>query len=147
MNSAGWEGWTDTCVDQLRVLWAEGCSATEIARVIGAASRGAVLGKLDDLGLMGNRMENSPNRLYRTPGKPRTVIESRALADPVPLLLDGKPITFLNCRTNDCRWPYGDAAAPDFHICGHPKANDMSPYCAYHRTKAFARGTLIAEAA
>jgi GcrA cell cycle regulator len=135
-----WQGWTDTCVDQLRALWAEGCSASEIAKVIGAVSRNAVISKLDQLGLIGNRQGSGvPNRLYKAQTKPRPMADARDLADPVPLMIDGQPITFLNCGKNDCRWPYGDAASIDFHICGHPVANDLSPYCEYHRRKAFAR--------
>jgi GcrA cell cycle regulator len=134
-----WQGWTDTCVDQLRVLWAEGCSASEIARVIGAVSRSAVLSKLHQIGLMGNRKGDSQTRLYKVPLKPHAMIESRALSDPEPRRIDGQPVTLLTCAAHDCRWPYGDVGTADFHICANPVETDLSPYCDYHRRKAFAR--------
>jgi len=36
----------------------------------------------------------------------------------------------------DCRWPFGDPVASDFHFCGKPKA-DGNPYCDFHMRRAF----------
>lgn len=134
-----WEGWTDGAVDQMKVLWAEGCSASEIAKVIGAVSRNAVLSKLDQLGLMGNRKGDGQTRLYRAPLKPQPLIEYRALTDPEPRRIDGQHVTLLNCEPHDCRWPHGDVGSADFHLCANPVETELSPYCDYHRRKAFAR--------
>lgn len=37
---------------------------------------------------------------------------------------------------DDCRWPFGDPLAPDFHFCGKQKV-DGSPYCEFHMRRAF----------
>ncbi len=45
--------WNDERVEQLRKLWAEGKSASQIAAEIGGVSRNAVIGKVHRLGLSG----------------------------------------------------------------------------------------------
>ena len=43
--------WTDERVDKLRELWAEGLTASQIAKALGGVSRNAVIGKVHRLGL------------------------------------------------------------------------------------------------
>jgi GcrA cell cycle regulator len=43
--------WTDERVDKLKELWAEGMSASQIAKVMGGVTRNAVIGKVHRLGL------------------------------------------------------------------------------------------------
>ena len=43
--------WTDDRVDKLKELWAEGMSASQIAKVMGGVTRNAVIGKVHRLGL------------------------------------------------------------------------------------------------
>ena len=45
--------WNDERVEQLKKLWAEGKSASQIAAEIGGVSRNAVIGKVHRLGLSG----------------------------------------------------------------------------------------------
>lgn len=45
--------WTDERVEQLRKLWGDGLSASQIATEIGGVSRNAVIGKVHRLGLSG----------------------------------------------------------------------------------------------
>ena len=45
--------WTDERVEQLKKLWAEGLSASQIAGRIGGVTRNAVIGKVHRLGLSG----------------------------------------------------------------------------------------------
>lgn len=45
--------WTDERVEQLRKLWTDGLSASQIATEIGGVSRNAVIGKVHRLGLSG----------------------------------------------------------------------------------------------
>ncbi len=45
--------WTDERVEQLRKLWSDGLSASQIATEIGGVSRNAVIGKVHRLGLSG----------------------------------------------------------------------------------------------
>ena len=43
--------WTDDRVEQLKNLWTEGLSASQIARALGGVTRNAVIGKLSRLNL------------------------------------------------------------------------------------------------
>lgn len=43
--------WTDERVEKLKELWAEGMSASQIAKVLGGVTRNAVIGKVHRLGL------------------------------------------------------------------------------------------------
>lgn len=45
--------WTDERVEQLRKLWSDGLSASQIATEIGGVSRNAIIGKVHRLGLSG----------------------------------------------------------------------------------------------
>lgn len=49
--------WTDERVEQLKLLWAEGYSATQIGRKLGNVSRNAVIGKVHRLGLASKTSE------------------------------------------------------------------------------------------
>ena len=54
--------WTDDRVEQLKNMWTEGLSASQIARALGGVTRNAVIGKVHRLGLAGRA---SPSRAER----------------------------------------------------------------------------------
>ena len=54
--------WSDDRVEQLKTLWTEGLSASQIARALGGVTRNAVIGKVHRLGLAGRA---SPSRSER----------------------------------------------------------------------------------
>ncbi len=54
--------WSDDRVEQLKNLWTEGLSASQIARALGGVTRNAVIGKVHRLGLAGRA---SPARADR----------------------------------------------------------------------------------
>jgi len=55
--------WTDERVEQLKKLWAEGLSASQIAAQLGGVSRNAVIGKVHRLKLSGRgKTTSSPTR-------------------------------------------------------------------------------------
>jgi GcrA cell cycle regulator len=61
-NSKRKNTWTEERVELLRKLWAEGLSASEIARELGdGISRNAVIGKVHRMGLPGRAPARSPN--------------------------------------------------------------------------------------
>lgn len=74
--------WTESCVDQAKVRWAQGWSASQIARELAGApfnqrfTRNAVVGKLHRLGLA---RRSDPHR----PVSVRAIKERRKLA-PIP---------------------------------------------------------------
>lgn len=153
--------WTDERVEQLKKLWAEGLSASQIAGRIGGVTRNAVIGKVHRLGLSGRatttRMKSHRARPRaaqapaKRPQKPRFAQQVgnpalRALYQPdaepfVPAkeelvipLKERKTIqTLAECH---CRWPIGDPQHADFHFCGKTKVAGL-PYCEFHARRAF----------
>lgn len=152
--------WTEDRVEVLKKLWAEGHSASQIAKELGGVTRNAVIGKVHRLGLSGratpSRPVKRPPRLARpkprvqpdgsvvTP-KPQRVVaepdlkqaEKAAMLTTLPPqpLADGEAATILTLRDSMCKWPIGDPADPKFAFCGR-KAN-CGPYCAEHAKVAF----------
>lgn len=68
--------WTPTRVRTLKMMWAEGKSAMEIAHALGGVTRNAVIGKVYRLGIAGTKKQRPVRRL---PSPPRNV-----LTDPRP---------------------------------------------------------------
>jgi len=132
--------WTDERVDQLKSLWTEGLSASQIARALGGVTRNAVIGKVHRLGLAGRA---APTRIDRPrlPSAPRLHLRSREPELPVveeePIKLeDGSFVGVMAINDRMCRWPIGDPSAEEFHFCGrNPKSG--SPYCEAHARKAY----------
>ena len=54
--------WTDDRVATLTKLWADGLSASQIAKQLGGVTRNAVIGKVHRLGLSGRAKPSSPAR-------------------------------------------------------------------------------------
>jgi GcrA cell cycle regulator len=52
--------WTEERVDILKKLWAEGHSASQIAKELGGVTRNAVIGKVHRLGLSGRATPSRP---------------------------------------------------------------------------------------
>ena len=156
--------WTDERVEQLKKLWSEGLSASQIATRLGEVTRNAVIGKVHRLGLAGRatvsrpkvmrprkavantaaRAGKRPNKLLRYPGSG---------GFPQPSGLDGAPEVYvrtfeelvipmeerasiLSLKETSCRWPIGDPQHDDFHFCGKGKLDGL-PYCEFHAHRAF----------
>ena len=132
--------WTDERVEQLKSLWTEGLSASQIARTLGGVTRNAVIGKVHRLGLAGRA---APSRVERPrlPSAPRMNVRVHTPEPPVveedPVVLaDGNFATVLTINNAMCRWPIGDPSENEFHFCGRsPKSG--SPYCEAHARKAY----------
>ena len=65
--------WTDERVEQLKKMWSEGQSASQIAKELGGVTRNAVIGKVHRLGLS--------NRTSPQPAKPMKDKEAPAKAE------------------------------------------------------------------
>jgi GcrA cell cycle regulator len=152
--------WTDDRVTVLKKLWAEGHSASQIAKQLGGVTRNAVIGKVHRLGLSGratpSRPVKRPPRLARP--KPR-VMPDGSVKTPTPAVQeqrpsikpaeqfamvaalppmeqsDGEPASILTIRDSMCKWPIGDPADPKFAFCG--RKSEGSPYCTEHAKLAF----------
>ncbi len=158
--------WTDDRVAILTKLWAEGLSASQIAKQLGGVTRNAVIGKVHRLGLSGRAKPSSPRkkaagttrkaaprkRTTRAPSVPRTP-RVVAAAPPPPPPLEAKPMangefaTILTITDHMCKWPIGDPSKSDFRFCGR-KTDPEEPYCIAHSQVAYQpsrrRGSKIA---
>lgn len=147
--------WTDETVRQMVELYKKGWSADRIYREIGAASRSAVLGKLNRLGYgrvqpavpkkkgkshprrnqarkpgaIARLRQGGPRGRPQGPYHPPTVSPSRfAGAFVVPEGAD--LVAYEDLTPRVCQWPYGDRLP--YRFCGG-KREEGSPYCAAHR--------------
>lgn len=143
--------WTEDRVEILTKLWAEGLSASQIAKQLGGVTRNAVIGKVHRLGLSGRAKPSRP-AVRRTPAasKPKTrvaslprvpkVAEAPAAAPPPPVeakpLPNGEFATILTIRDHMCKWPIGDPTSDDFRFCGR-KIKSGEPYCEAHCSVAY----------
>ena len=157
-------GWTEERVSELKKLWAEGHSASQIAKRLGSVTRNAVIGKVHRLGLSGratpSRPVKRPPRLARP--KPTPMPRQAQAAAPRPKggalavrpepahthvaapeaniepqrLPNGDMVTVLTVKDSMCKWPIGDPADAAFGFCGHGTA-EGSPYCTEHARVAF----------
>jgi GcrA cell cycle regulator len=147
--------WTGARVAVVTRLWAEGCSASEVAqRLGGAATRSSVLGKLYRLGLLNPTSATKPDRpasLSIRAANPRMPREDgRANFSPFgppplpprpfrrnPIVVDSPtPLAFLDMpERGRCRWPLESEI---FAFCGN-RCGGSTPYCAGHHEVAYDR--------
>jgi GcrA cell cycle regulator len=146
-------GWTSNRIDQLKILWERGLSASQIAAELGHVTRNGVIGKVHRLNLDRRRDGR------RSSGRPRVIRAPRATPvapprPPAPRLAPAKPepvlpklpvafdipaaqrLSLLQLTDATCHWPVGDPGAPGFYFCGG-KALQGLPYCAHHARVAY----------
>lgn len=148
--------WSNERIEQLRSLWQDGLSASQIAASLGGITRNAVIGKAHRLGLTGrpSPIKNRPVGIVRPkpprrprverPAAPRVAAASAShpvhhrLEPPQPVVEidDGPGATILTLTDRICKWPIGDPRHPDFHFCGRASAEGL-PYCADHARRAY----------
>ena len=72
-------GWTDERVENLKKLWQDGLSASQIAKQLGGVTRNAVIGKVHRLGLSGRATPSKPARpAFKAPRPQRAVAQPAA---------------------------------------------------------------------
>ena len=115
--------WDDDLVERLKLLWADGVSASAIALEFGRGiTRNAIIGKVHRLGFT-NRVERRANSMPR-PARPQKFKPLRrefsdwkpfiapAISDlDIPL---GQRKSFMELAPGDCRWGVGDVGSPGF---------------------------------
>lgn len=135
--------WTDERVVQLRSLWADGLSCSQIAAAMGEGlTRNAVIGKIHRLG-MGEKAH--PLRKARAPKPRREPVfisreekarrqairgVARLIGWDIPTFEPQPPaeslhVSLLDLGPNSCRYPEGDGP---FLFCGQPRMLGSS-YC------------------
>jgi GcrA cell cycle regulator len=147
--------WSSERIEQLRSLWQDGLSASQIAANLGGITRNAVIGKAHRLGLTGrpSPIKNRPVGIARPKPQRRPRVERPAVPrvaaasapvhvhraeppQPVVEIDDGPGATILTLTDRVCKWPIGDPRHPDFHFCGRASAEGL-PYCADHARRAY----------
>jgi GcrA cell cycle regulator len=139
--------WTDERVEELKKLWSEGLSASQIAKQLGGVTRNAVIGKVHRLGLSGRATPSRPARRPAKPSRPRTTTAvaepGRAVPTAVPsapvepaVLPSGEFATVLTLKDSMCKWPIGDPAQSSFRFCGR-KTSASHAYCDAHANMAY----------
>ncbi len=139
--------WTDERVEQLKKLWTDGLSASQIAKELGGVTRNAVIGKVHRLGLSGRAAPSRPPQRIVRPRRPRVAMRpskpslpSYASAPPGPVdpapLPNGEFATVLTLSEHICKWPIGDPNDKEFRFCGR-KTKAAAPYCDAHARQAY----------
>jgi GcrA cell cycle regulator len=148
--------WNDERVAKLRELSAQGLSASEICRRIGAPSRSAVVAKRHRLGISVTveraaavqraTGSSSGRRRKAPPGARETLraIMGKPEAKPVPPV---EPTAFTaksetltptvdlaGLGPHMCKWPIGDPRDSGFGFCGRPANGN---YCGTHFERAY----------
>ena len=130
--------WTEERVELLSKLWAEGLSASQIARTLGDATRNAVIGKIHRLGLSGRatpaRAERPRISSRRKPMSKPVIVEPEVIEE--VMLDDGQYATVLTLKEHMCKWPIGDPGTEAFHFCGRQAEAGVS-YCEAHARVAY----------
>ena len=140
--------WSDDRVEQLKSLWTEGLSASQIARALGGVTRNAVIGKVHRLGLAGRATPSRPAKRPVRAARPRVIgpsaprlrpastMPSVVIPDLEPLKFeDGKPANVLTLNEQMCKFPIGDPTDANFAFCGRSSAG--GPYCLDHARLAY----------
>ena len=125
--------WTEERVELLTKLWAEGLSASQIARSLGDVTRNAVIGKIHRLGLSGRatptRSERPRHTARRKSASKPVLVEPELIEEAV--LADGNFATVLTLKDSMCKWPIGHPGSSEFHFCGRKTEAGIS-YCDAH---------------
>lgn len=144
-------GWTDDRVENLKKLWQDGLSASQIAKQLGGVTRNAVIGKVHRLGLSGRAAPSKPARpvfkaprpqrpAVAAPAAPRRISEPAIQAEAMPTpvrYVDEAPgsATVLTLGAHMCKWPIGDPSSDGFTFCGRRQSE--GPYCVEHARVAY----------
>lgn len=141
-------GWTEERVALLRKLWAEGLSASQIAKQLTGVTRNAVIGKVHRLGLAGRATPSRPAKRPVRASRPRVIgpsaprlrmpslTPSVVIPDLEPMKLeDGRAATVLTLNESMCKFPIGDPTDATFAFCG--RASSCGPYCQDHARLAY----------
>lgn len=121
--------WTDERLKQLKSLWDDGLSISQIGEELGV-SRNAVAGKVHRLGLP--KRQSPISAADRAKAKQAASTEMEDVEN-LPLKL---ALRRINWSRNKCSWPIGDPKTTAFSFCGADVVGDK-PYCNEHCFEAY----------
>jgi GcrA cell cycle regulator len=150
-------GWTEPRVELLRTLWAQGLSASLIARQLGGVTRNAVIGKASRIGLAPHRdgiiranaaaaartrrAARAKEKAAGAPPEPRPfhVAPSQPPAltcGPIELPAEAPGLAdVVSIARHQCKWPIGSPGEAGFTFCGQVAARGA--FCASHAALAY----------
>jgi len=136
--------WNDEKISQLKNLWGNGSTASQIAEIIGGISRNAVIGKAHRLNLSAKiRTRNSlsnknfDNKPEKDDFKKKQ--ERKSKFKSLVIEKDFEPENPKKLEELDescCKWPIGHPEEKSFYFCGRSSLKDFS-YCKLHLLYAY----------
>lgn len=143
--------WTEKMVDDLRRLWAEGLTASEIAKKIGV-SKNSIVGKVHRLCLKArpspikkkdDELEAVEEQILETPEEEiaEEVVELVVVEEVKPehkKCRSKEHVQLVNLDGHTCRWPIGDPRDDDFCFCGK-RVKIGQTYCEEHAAIAYVK--------
>ena len=126
-NSAN--AWTEERLAQLRKLWDEGLSISQIGDALGV-SRNAIAGKAHRMGL-----PKRPSPISKTAKETKKPAKPKPAAEPenLPLRLELRKLKWSRSK---CCWLTGDPKMSGFTFCGDAVVPGK-PYCLKHCEEAY----------
>lgn len=132
--------WNEVQVETLKTMWADGKSASKIAKAIGdGCTRSCVCGKVRRM-----RLDGRVKRGRHAPPPKVAQKDFRQHRDPpvpelVPVVIEAAILVSMEeIGDRMCRWPIGDPAMADFRFCGCVPILGR-PYCTAHAALAYAK--------
>lgn len=119
--------WTDERVELLKKMWAEGQSASQIAKELGGVTRNAVIGKVHRLGLS-NRSSGAAPESAKTEAKAKPAAKPKAEAKPKAAKPAAEPAAAPAAASRPAPTPARKAIIPAGQpLPPQPSANEISP--------------------
>lgn len=149
--------WTDERVTELKDLWEQGHTASQIAAILGEVTRNAVIGKAHRLGLSSRPspikagLPGAPRQKKRAPRRPAPrrrapAVRAKPERPAAPRLSEAERRLLAiqpqpapeGYRGPTCQWPIGDPSQDEFRFCAAPSSPGR-PYCDAHCQIAYRR--------
>ncbi|MCH1427251.1 MAG: GcrA family cell cycle regulator [Alphaproteobacteria bacterium] len=118
--------WTDERLEELKKLWAQGLSISQIGEALGV-SRNAIAGKAHRMGL-----PKRPSPISK-PKAEKPKVEPVVAEQDLPLRLELRQLVWSRSK---CCWPTGDPKKNGFVFCGDTVVPGK-PYCLPHCKEAY----------
>ena len=135
--------WTEKKIGQLKELWGNGSTASQIAEIIGGISRNAVIGKAHRLNLSAKIKSRGSVGIQNTHSNlSGSAIQRKVKKSHFKSLIieqnfePENPKQLEELDESSCKWPIGHPNEKIFYFCGRSSLKDFS-YCKLHILYAF----------